>query len=53
MEESQYAANGLLNQMEGGTKFGSIADIAELIEFRERLSTEIQKLRKAPISLND
>jgi hypothetical protein len=39
--------------METGTKFGSIADIAELNEFRKRLNTEIQKLRKAPISLND
>lgn len=46
-------ANGLLNQMESGTKFGSIADIADLIELRERLNREIQKLRKAPINMSD
>ena len=52
-KKANTQANGLLNQMEGGTKFGSIADIAELIEFRERLNTEIQKLRKAPINMSD
>jgi hypothetical protein len=52
-KKANTQANGLLSQMETGTKFGSIADIAELIEFRERLNTEIQKLRKAPINMSD
>jgi len=52
-KKANAQANWLLSQMETGTKFGSITDIAELIEFRERLNTEIKKLRKAPINMSD
>ena len=39
--------------LKSGTKFNSEADIADLMELRERLNREIQKLRKAPINMSD
>lgn len=38
---------------EQNAHYGDWPDIAELIELRGRLNSEIKKLRKAPISIND
>jgi hypothetical protein len=38
---------------EKNVRYNDLPDIAELIELRGRLYSEIKKLRKAPISMND
>ncbi len=53
-QKANTQANKLITDIAENTRrYTNPTDIAELIEFRERVQREIKKLRKAPMSLSD